>query len=109
VYFLCMTYLLIDILLRMNLRLFDIFQFKNPHHKVVAFVFGDRIHISEVAATATNESIVRFLGNFHNSQEQCEKTVIQVTHSVPGALEFNVSVRTSDEQHYVLPSKFLKC
>jgi len=71
------------------------FQIENAAFRVPAIVFGNRLHISEVAAPHSNESIFRFLGFFNNSDD-CSNTAIVATNIQPGNMQFEVTRKTTD-------------
>jgi len=71
------------------------FQIENAAFRVPAIIFGNRLHISEVAAPHSNESIVRFFGFFNNS-EDCSNTEIVATNIQPGNMQFEATTKTPD-------------
>jgi len=64
--------------------------------RLVAFISGDRIHVSKAASTATNESVVQFLGYLSKGQQECPDIEIATTKLGVDAMEFKVVLKTSD-------------
>jgi len=92
-----------------------LFQINQEGFRVVAFIHGNRLHVSEVAATNSNESIVRFLGYIDNSEQDCPDTEILATNIMPGHMEFKVTTKTPDGQSISIPGtlcftfRLMKC
>jgi len=70
--------------------------------RVIAFISGNRIHISKAASSASNESVVQFLGYFNNSQQGCPDIEIALTKFGLDVMEFKVSSKTPDNESAVI-------
>jgi len=74
------------------------FQMNRDGFRVVAFVSGNGLHISEVYATNPNESTVRFLGFIDNGEQDCPESEIVVKKVTPGAMWVKVTPKVVSEQ-----------